>query len=122
MTQYSTALVINRVKPWRVLDTRFRGYDGVLSRDAMPHFSRGRRKILRLQFDRRTMRRAVGGVVPGIAIAMQGIGGRDAFRSDELFQRRKPMPVIGLAGVGIAASLRALDFIVKRRVTFSPGV
>src|SRR5258708_27048697 len=35
-------------------------------------------KILGLQFDRRTMRRAVGGVVPGIAVAMQGIGGGDA--------------------------------------------
>ena len=30
-------------------------------------------EILRLQFDRRTMRRAIGGVVPGIPVTVQGL-------------------------------------------------
>ena len=60
------------------------------------------RKILRLQFDRRTMWRAIAGAVPGIAIAMQGFGRCNAFRGDEFLQGREPMPVVGLAGVGIA--------------------
>src|SRR6266436_5215847 len=57
-----------------VLDTRFRGYDGVLLGDAVPsatqvsRCSRCRPKILGLQFDRRTVWRAIGGVIPGIAI------------------------------------------------------
>src|SRR6266481_9039994 len=55
-------------------------------------------KILRPQFDRRTMWRAIGGAVPGIAIAMQGFGRCNAFRGDEFLQCREPMPVVGLAG------------------------
>src|SRR5260370_23542458 len=105
--------------------TRFRGYDDFLWSDAVPSDSQAltsssRPKILPLQFDRRTMRRAVGGVVPGVAIAIEGLGGRDAFRRDQSFQCRQPMPVIGLAGVGIAGRLRALDLIGKRRNPFVP--
>src|SRR5258708_29500643 len=78
-------------------------------------------KILGLQFDRRTMRRAVGGVVPGIAVAMQGIGGGDALLGNQAFQRRQPVPVIGLAGVGITAGLRACNFVGERCRPFVPG-
>ena len=79
------------------------------------------RKILRPQLDRRAMRRAVGGVVPGVAVAVQGIRGRDALGRDQPLQRRQPVPVIGLAGVGIAFGLRALDFLGERGGPFVPG-
>src|SRR5947208_1618210 len=78
-------------------------------------------KILRLQLDWRTMRRAVGGVVPGLAIAVQGVGGCNTLRSDEIFQRCQPMPVVSIAGVGIAERLRALDLTGERRGPFGPG-
>src|SRR6266849_4613115 len=103
---------------------RFRGYDGVLMGEAASYatrVSRCRPKILRLQFDWRTVRRAIGGVIPGIAIAVQGIGCRDALGGDHSLQRRQPMPVIGLAGVGITLCLRAFDFVGKRLGPFVPG-
>src|SRR5260370_15501045 len=105
--------------------TRFRGYDDFLWSDAVPSDSQAltsssRPKILRLQFDRRPMRRAVGGVVPGVAIAIEGLGRGDAFRPDPPFHRREPMPVIGLAGIGIAGGPRAPDFIGKRCSPFVP--
>src|ERR1700730_14503264 len=80
-----------------------------------------RSKILRLQFDRRAVRRAVGGVIPGIAIAIECFVCYDALGRDQLLQRRQPMPVIGLPGVGIALGLRALDLAGKRVGPFSPG-
>src|SRR4051794_7221255 len=60
------------------------------------------RKIFRLELDRQTMRRPVGGVIPGIAISMQGFGGGDALCSDQTFQRAEPMAVIGFTRIGIA--------------------
>src|ERR1700694_4926161 len=85
------------------------------------HSSRRRPKILRLQFDRRAVRRAVGGVVPGVAIAAKGVGGGDAFLGNQLFKRGKPVPIVGFAVVGIAASLRAPDFVGERSCPFVPG-
>src|SRR5258708_4086939 len=67
------------------------------------------------------MRRAIGGVVPGIAIAVKGFWGSDAFLGNQPFQRREPVPVVGLAGVGIAASLRAPDFVGECSCPFIPG-
>src|SRR5438876_5706920 len=80
-----------------------------------------RPKILWLQFDWRTVRGAIGGVVPGIAIAVQGIGCRDAFGGDQSLQRRQPVAVIGLASIGIAVRLRALAFVGKGSGPFVPG-
>src|ERR1700751_5572114 len=60
------------------------------------------------------MRRAVGGMVPGIAVAMLGFEASYALRRDQPLKRGEPMPVIGFAGVGIAARLRAFDFLCKR--------
>src|SRR6266567_5401836 len=82
--------------------------------------SRRRPKILRLQFDWRTVRRAIGGVVPGIAIAVQGIGCRDALGGNQSLQRRQPVPVIGLASIGIAPCLRPFDFVGERLGPFVP--
>src|SRR4029077_6299799 len=76
--------------------------------------SRAGRKFLRPQFDWRAMRRAVGGMVPGIAVAMLGFEAGYALRRDQPLKRGEPMPVIGFAGVGIAARLRAFDFLCKR--------
>ena len=97
-----------------VLDTRLRGYDDWGGAELLP-------EIPRRQLDRRAVGRAVGGVVPGVAIAMQGIRCRDALGGDERFQRGEPVPVIGLAGVGIAFGLRALDLRAQRLRPFLPG-
>src|SRR5438105_2170668 len=78
-------------------------------------------KITRRQFDRSAVRGAVGGIIPGIAIAVQRFGRSYAFRGNEVLQRCEPMPVIGLAGVGIAASLGALDLFGERGRPFVPG-
>ena len=64
------------------------------------------------------MRRAVGGMVPGVAVAVLGFQRRNAFRSDQFFQRREPVSIVGYPRVGIAARLRQLDFISKRRRPF----
>ena len=63
------------------------------------------------EFDRHAVRRAVGGVVPGLAVAMQRLCGGDALGGNQMFQRRQPVAVIGLAGVRIAGGLGALDLI-----------
>ena len=79
-----------------------------------------RYEILWAQHDRRSVRGAVGGMVPGIAVAVQGFGRGHAFRRDKLFERRQPMPVIGLAAVGVTGRLGAPDFIGERRRPFVP--
>ncbi len=56
------------------------------------------------------MRRAVGGVIPGVAIAVLDFGAGHAFGRDKVFQRCQPMPVVRLAAVGVACRLRSLDF------------
>src|SRR5690606_1852557 len=73
------------------------------------------------QLDRLAVRRAVAGAVPRIAIAMQRIGRRDAFLRDKALECRAPVQAIGLAGVGIARGLRALDLAGARRRPFRPG-
>src|SRR4029078_4497557 len=77
-------------------------------------------EIFRFQFDRRAVRRAVGGVVPGVEIFPQGARVGDALLGDDALQRGKPMPVIGLAGIGIASGLRLLDLVAEDRRPFRP--
>jgi len=67
------------------------------------------------------MRSAVGGMIPGITVAMLGFEGCHAFFRDQPFQRGEPMPIIGLARVGIAARLRAFDFIGECCGPLVPG-
>ena len=57
------------------------------------------------------MGRAVRGAVPGVAIAIERFGGSHALGRYQPLQRRKPVAVVGLAGVGIAFRLRALDLV-----------
>ena len=66
-------------------------------------------EILWPQLDRLAVRRAVGGVVPGIVIARERVAIGDVFLGDEMFERVEPVPVVGFAGIGIAGRLRALD-------------
>jgi hypothetical protein len=42
---------------------------------------------------------------------MQRLLAGNAFFGDQSFQRRQPMGIISLAGVGIAFALRQLDFL-----------
>src|SRR5215813_1892508 len=56
-------------------------------------------KILRLELDRRAVRRALGGVVPGVAIACERRAVGHALRRHQPLERVEPMPVISLAGV-----------------------
>ena len=53
------------------------------------------------------MWRAVAGVVPGIAITVQGFRGGNPLGRYQPLQRGHPVPVIGFAGIGIAGGLRA---------------
>jgi hypothetical protein len=48
-------------------------------------------------------------MIPGVAITVQRFACADAFGRDQPFECREPVPIIGLAGVGIAGGLRALD-------------
>ena len=81
--------------------------------------SRGNRP--QRQHDRRAVRRAVGGVVPGIAIAMQRVRAGDAFFGDEALQRLEPVPVIGFAGVGRRPAWARFDLGGTARRPFGPG-
>src|SRR3954453_7629203 len=62
-------------------------------------------EVFRLQFDRLAMRRTIRGMIPGVAIAVQHVARRNTFCGDQPLQIGEPVPVIGLAGVGIAFSL-----------------
>src|SRR5882724_7738302 len=66
------------------------------------------------------MWRAVRGAIPGVAVANKRFGTGDSLFGNKLFKSRQPMPIIGLAGVGVAVRLRALDFIRKRPRPFVP--
>src|SRR5262249_59812757 len=78
-------------------------------------------EIFRLELDRRAVRRAVGGVVPGVAIARERPCVGHALAGDEPLERIEPVPVIGLAGVAIAGRLRPLDLLGERRRPFAPA-
>src|SRR5437763_14316393 len=69
------------------------------------------REVLRLERDRRSVRGALCCASPGIAIAREHLAIRHAFRSDNALKRIEPMPVIGLASIGIAGGLGALDLL-----------
>src|SRR5947209_3712515 len=62
----------------------------------------GLREIVGAQLDRRAVRGAVGSAVPGVAVAREAGGVGDALLGDKALQRGEPVPVIGVAGVGIA--------------------
>src|SRR5580704_10200763 len=78
-------------------------------------------KIAWLKLDRRAVRRALAGMLPGMAGARELARVGDAFFGDDAFQRGEPVMIIGLAGVGIAGGLRLLDLVAERRRPFLPG-
>src|SRR4051812_4701742 len=66
-------------------------------------------EIVRSEVDRRSVRRATGGVVPCVAVAREGrLIGHAPF-DDEALERREPVVVVGLAGVGVAVGSRTFD-------------
>src|SRR5579864_3760617 len=80
-----------------------------------------RLEILGLEHDRLAVRGGVGGALPGIAIAgLQGPVG-DAFLGDQAFERIEPVVVIGVARIGVARRLGALDLAGEGRRPFGPG-
>src|SRR5438105_10262855 len=60
-------------------------------------------------------------MAPGVAIARQRVRAGDAFFGDDALERSEPMPVIGLAGVGVAQRLRAPDLVGQYRRPFAPA-
>src|SRR5580704_4920676 len=78
-------------------------------------------KIAWLKLDRRAVRRALAGMLPGMAGARELARVGDAFFGDDALQCSEPMMIIGLAGVGIAGGLRLLDLVAQRRRPFRPG-
>ena len=93
--------VAGRSLEYALIETTFHGFGNRALGD----------EILRPQFDRLAVRRAVGGVVPGVAVARERRRVGDALLGDQAFERGEPVPVIGVAGVGIAGGLRALDLL-----------
>src|ERR1043166_6645974 len=77
-------------------------------------------EVFASQLDRLAVRRAVGGVVPGVAVAVQRRLVRDLLLGDEAFERGEPMVIVSLAGVGTARALRALDLGGARDGPFAP--
>jgi hypothetical protein len=64
-------------------------------------------EILWRQLDWGAVRCAVGGALPGVAVARKLRLVAQALVGDQTLQRGEPMSVIGFPGVGVAASLRA---------------
>src|ERR1041384_2466069 len=79
------------------------------------------REVLRLKLDRLPVRRTVRRMVPGMLVARKRRGVRDTLLGDEPLERVEPMAVVGLAGVGVARTLRALDLGGERRGPLRPG-
>src|SRR5262244_3408400 len=82
---------------------------------------RGLSEVFPFQFDRLAVRRTVRGMVPGVAIAGEARSIDDALLGNEAFERVEPMPIIGVAAIGVARLLRALDLLGQRRRPFRPG-
>src|SRR5579883_3163485 len=78
-------------------------------------------EVIGPKFDRLAMRRAVGRVVPGVVVAREHLARGYALLGDQPFERGEPMVIVGLAGVGIAGRLRALDLVGERRGPLRPG-
>ena len=60
-------------------------------------------------------------MIPGVAGARERACIGDALVGHHAFERSEPMAVIGLAGVGIAGGLRALDLLSESGRPFAPG-
>jgi hypothetical protein len=67
------------------------------------------------------MRRAVGRVVPGVAIAREFVARARALVGHEAFERGEPVPVVGVAGVWIAGCLCGGDLRGERLGPLDPG-
>jgi Zn-dependent alcohol dehydrogenase len=50
-------------------------------------------------------------VIPGVVVTRKRLGGGDAAAGDQPFERGEPVVIVGLAGVGIACLLGALDLV-----------
>src|SRR5512136_2317918 len=72
-------------------------------------------EIFRPQFDGGAVRRAVGGVIPGIAIAGKRRPIGNALFRDQALEGVEPVPIVGSAKIGIARRLRPLDLGSERR-------
>src|SRR5690242_17940340 len=78
-------------------------------------------EILRLKLDRLAVRRAIRRMVPGVLVARKRCDVGHALLGDEPLHRVEPVPIVRVAGVGIARRLRALDLCGKRFGPLWPG-
>src|SRR5580704_262159 len=77
--------------------------------------------MLGAEHDRVAVRGYGGGAFPGVAVAGQRLAVGDALFGDQSFERVQPVPVIGLARIGVARRLGALDLVGQGRGPFAPG-
>jgi hypothetical protein len=77
-------------------------------------------KILLPQFNRLAMRSSICGSSPRIVIVPKRRIGRETFRRNDPFQRRKPVVVVGFASVRISGCLGSADLLGKCRCPFFP--
>src|ERR1700730_18142906 len=78
-------------------------------------------KIFGLELDGSAVGRALRRMIPGIAITRERLRVGHALGGDDAFERVEPMPVIGLARVGIARRLGTLDLRGEDCRPFRPG-
>src|SRR5215469_16742409 len=78
-------------------------------------------EVIGEKLDRLAVRGAVGGAVPGIVVARKRLAAGDAGLGDQPLERGEPMMIVGLASVGIAGRLGALDLVGEGRGPLRPG-
>src|SRR6516165_7342057 len=63
---------------------------------------------------------AVGGMIPGFSIACECHRVGDTLFGGDALEGCEPVPVISLAGVGVAAGLRPFDLVAQYRRPLTP--
>ena len=89
-------------------------YQGRASAQSRGRLASPRLKILPPEFDRHSVRRPIGSMVPRAGIAGQDVRRGHSLLRDDTLERGEPVAVVAVAGVGTAGCLRLADLLPKR--------
>ena len=78
-------------------------------------------EIVGRQLDWPAVRGAAGGAVPSVTVPPQILFARDSLLGHQALESGEPVPVVGLASMRIAGSLRPLDLVCQNRRPLAPG-